>query len=237
VGRRGARKFKVDVPAATPVVQDEHANRQAEDIARQVTGPRIYTRSETREQFAAAEQLLMQFASEGQIGTALRDRWGCSAQRTRLIIRRVRERWSEQAREANPHAREQHIRAIRRSIAQVEAQMRTIEAGEVVGRDSKGDPIRQLSARGRSDLARFHNAKSRYLELLADVEGTKTPAELNINLRADVRISEAITNVMVDLTADQVMELQAEYRETQQLAEKYKREHAQLLPYTNGSAE
>lgn len=73
-------------------------------------------------------------------------------------------------------------------------------------------------------------AVAQFERLLSDVQGTREPLELNLNI--DARVTEALVHVIADMSSEQVLEYEAEWEETHALAARARAE----LPPTDARA-
>lgn len=157
-------------------------------------GRRVKNPEATREHLAFIEQALLQRVGRRALCALARQQFGLGWKRVDALTKRVRDRWIEEDKDQRASLKAQAARAIERDMQAA-----------------------------RNDLAskpqQLHNALARYHSLLADIQGTRAPIEMNI----DVHVSASVQAVIANLSSEEVQEHLTKYRENQRLADEYRK--------------
>lgn len=142
------------------------------------------------------EQLYLRGTSNAGMVALAKQELGVGPKRVQVMLERIKEAWKTEDEENRKSAKGATIRRIQRYIQDAQ------------GRKDPNDPKRWLEKPNFAALARFET-------LLADIQGTREPITIDLN----VRIQETVLNVIADLSAEELTELVGEYDETMKLAE------------------
>lgn len=142
---------------------------------------------ERRVRFEMIEGLMVAGLSVEQIAKAARKSFGMTKPQTQSYVARIRDRWTEEEKEARPHNKSQATRRIVGHIAEAR-------------RDKNWSAVAQLE------------------KLLSDMQGTKEPTEINVNV--DATMSQAIVAVVANLTPERRAAMIEEQRRLRELAGK-----------------
>lgn len=171
---------------------------------------RVWTLEETRKQELAVEQLLLAGYNPPSIPSTLRKQEDPALHigkaRTRTIVNRVRAQWAKHDAEVRPTNRAMQERRLLKCI-----------------RDASGFKDKN----GRWIERPNHNALVGYEKLLADLQGTREPVRVDVN----VQVNETILHVISGMGAEQVAASLARIRERDEMAAAYR---AQQLPRKTG---
>ena len=162
-------------------------------------GRRIWTRAEAEAQERDVETLLAGATTDAQVISALRQRHQVGAVRTKSLMARVRARWAREDEERSSSNRSEAIRRAKRMLRQV------------LERLNPPDPKHAPST---GDLVRLHSTAHKWETHLADLQGTKAPLRLEL----DLQVSQAILQVIATMDADEVAEELAQQRALEQQA-------------------
>lgn len=170
-----------------------------------------YTLAETREQEQLVEALLTQGLSERSVHVRLarefdqgRVPWKLTGSRVKTLVGRTRDRWRKEDALEMQDRRAEQIRRLHKGLA-------LALTGQ---RDAQGAWVH------RPSLGNY----ARIEELLARVQGTLEPIQVNV----DVRYTEAMIQVIGSMGGDELSDLLAQAQETEQLAARYREEHPML---------
>ena len=159
----------------------------------------------TRQQLRVVEQLMMVGMAAPAIVRAMQqqeqqqhERFACGVGRTALLMRRVREQWGQEDEGARPVAKAAAVRRILRYIQAAQGERRPANEG------------------GGYRVNPNWSAVARFEALLADIQGTRAPIEVNV----DVRVGQAAMVVLANMTSEQLAERLAAARERRMLAER-----------------
>ena len=171
--------------------------------------PRTWSAQETREQLSAVEGLLVQGARMGEIHRVLRRQWPASMKRARILVDRVKRQWADFAKDDD-------------RVANREAAIRRLHA---MRRTAEGlrDPNDKTGTRWL--VKPDHAAVLGYERIIADLEGTKKPIEVNV----DGRFTAAMLEVVANLTGDQASEMLETALEQKRLSDLARRELPALV--------
>ena len=156
-----------------------------------------YTLAEVELQMSVVEQLVLATQSRPAITKAMRERFGVGSLRVLRLVARVQERWKQEDQEARPAYRAAAMRRIERYIAQ-----------------ARGERAPDGTWRTKPD----YPALARFESLLADIQGTRAPVQVDVSV--DVRVSASLQAVIASLTPEQCAERLAAARERRALAER-----------------
>ena len=143
----------------------------------------------------AVESLYLSTISKTAICRTMRTRFGISESRANQLLNRVKERWLAEDAEARPVNKSAQIRRLLGYI-----------------RDARGERDQDGTWKVKPDTG----ALAKFEMILADIQGTKAPVEIAV----DVRIGHAMQNVIAGLSSDQMTRYLAEAREQRALAQK-----------------
>lgn len=159
---------------------------------------RVWTQAETREHVAFLEQLYVRGTSLRQMELAARQRFGLRPGRVTSLLDRIRETWRKEDEANRASNRAAAVRRVTRYI-----------------RDAEGRKNQDGSWIEKPNYA----ALARFEELLSDLQGTREPVKVDLN----VRVQETVLNVIAGLSPEELGELVAEYEDTERLAEAARR--------------
>jgi hypothetical protein len=142
------------------------------------------------------EQLYLRGTSLRGMVALAKSELGVGPKRVNVILQRIKDAWRTEDDENRKSAKSSTIRRIQRYIQDAQ------------GRRDPADPKKWLEKPNFQALARFE-------ALLADIQGTREPINIDIN----VRIQETVLNVIADLSPEELTEIVNEYDDTQRLAE------------------
>jgi hypothetical protein len=152
-----------------------------------------------RQQELVVGELLAQYASFSQVYARLREPpFGLSLKRTRMLIDRVYEQWDKQHQQDLGHARNKAIRSVRRSLTQVESKMKAEEVSAL-------------------EWIRLQRLKVALVDQLMDLEGTRAPIQVDVNVHATV--NHNLVAVMASMDEQQTAALIAKADEDARLAQ------------------
>lgn len=161
-----------------------------------------YTAAEKRAQRSLVESLMIDGWTESMIFVRMR-KDGVGSTRTRVVIEQIRERWRTEDENKRPQHRAAAIRRISRNLRAAEGRQNEDGAWVVM-------PNMQA-----------YVALER---LLTDIQGTREPIQVNVN----VEYTQAISNVIAELTPDEVERMLEASKERLRLSEAYKAEHPEV---------
>lgn len=149
-------------------------------------------------QMQTVEGLMIAGASEGQILRAMRkhESLPLGAKRTKKLIERVKSTWA---------AEDENQRAVKKA-AQERRLIQTIE-------QAKGEPDEEGHWKD-ANFAAIVQAE----RLLADIQGTREPTKVQL----DLQVSVAVAHLIASFTPDQVQSALAEQREMERDAENWR---------------
>lgn len=162
----------------------------------------VFSRQEVNAQLSFVEDLIVQGASASQIVRLTVSKYFVTATRAKKLIERVKELHATEDAEARAEWKSAQIRRLQT--------MRRLASGERTA-DGKGWIVKP-----------DHKAVVAYERLLAQICGTLEPVQIDV----DVRHTEAIRAVIVNMTPEQSADLLAEAEEQERLANAARR----LLP-------
>lgn len=158
----------------------------------------VWSRTETEEQLQAVEQLLRSMVSPRDIEQVLRKKFGPVGRiRTMRLIARTYERWREDDKNAVPHQKAAQSRRIAQYLQQA----------------------RGVFENGRWTVKPDWKAVAMFENILADVQGTRAPIEVNV----DARVSQSLQAIIASMTPEQMAERLAVVRQRRELAEQARR--------------
>lgn len=135
---------------------------------------------QVEQHMAAIESLLLSTYSQTAIARTMTQRFGLKKTRVEDLIKRVKARWLAEDVEARPTNKSSQVRRLLGYIANARGERNDD------GRGWKVQPNYQA-------LRAFES-------LLADVQGTKAPIEINV----DVRVGQALREVISNMTPEQL---------------------------------
>lgn len=168
----------------------------------------VYTKAETEQQIIFLEELLSnpQVYSDTQRRQLMKQRFQIGMTRYKKVYFLLQERWKQRDTEQDRDAKR------RAQIARLHK-----ELAWASGRRDPQDPTKWIE---KPDFAAIRSFEA----LLAELEGTREPIKVDI----DVRMTTSVVNVMANLSPEQVAELVAEQDERERLANE-RREQLKLL--------
>jgi hypothetical protein len=171
---------------------------------------RRYSPEETREQLLLVEQIMVQRPDLGRLMQFKLARANSPISRGRFFILRTKilKRWAEEDLEMRASWKSQGIRRLERWIYMCEK-----------------DPTLKSYER--------HKLIQGYHDQLMDIQGTREPLKLDLNLE----VKETVLHLIMDMSEEQVAEDMEEIREMKRLAEEAKRLGLGTIDVTAEAAE
>lgn len=177
---------------------------------------KVYTHAESAEHLAFVESLMLTpGVSQSAAIRACRSRLGFGESRYLNLKKRVLAAWALQDKAEPGDKRAAAIRRIEAMLAHARGEQRV----------DPNDATKRVWTRPPN-----HPAVRAYEDLLARLQGTFMPIEVNVTHT----VSNALQNVMGNLTEDQLQDYMHEYLETKRLAEERR---AELIAANNHAAE
>lgn len=192
--RQVTREEAPDVPAAM-VKATPRAGRKR----------KVWSLVETRQQEHDVDSLLAQGLSTNQIVIHMRKAHGVGEQRTSILLNRTRQRWAQEDEVARASNKSAAIRRITRRVNDLDTRLQL---------DAKSDPKAKMKP---GDVTLMHAALHKWEALRADLEGTRAPVKVEM----DVQVSAAILTVIAQMTPEEVQEELAAQEELESKARAY----------------
>ena len=168
------------------------------EIKPEVTSKKRYSIVEVREQLRAVEGLLIQGATHGQIVRAMKKfAVPCGEKRATNLIERIKTQWAQE---------DDAVRAVKKAAAE----RRLIQHIE----NAKGD----VADDGTYKNANFQ-AIGRFEQLLADLQGTREPVKVQL----DLQVSVAVAQLVATYTPEQVTRAITEMAQLERDAELWRK--------------
>lgn len=175
-----ANRYKNDPPST---VQGAHNRKRSINGSR---GRIVYSVAETREHEAFIMSAVLKSFSFSQILRACRERFHIGQHRVEKLRARIYQRWAREDEETRASRKAVHVRSIEEDMRQLRIDMQDrAAAGE--------RPDHALAVRRHNLLLKYHS-------LLADIQGTREPLAIDVN----VTHTAQIVTVMANLTPEQV---------------------------------
>jgi len=196
------------VPPPPPVRLEAPGRVETEgrDIERGKPGKK-WLPEETAKQLQIVEGFMVQGYGPTQIKTALTSaKLGCGVPRIRVLMDRVRDRWQKEDQAARATWKTAQIRRLHGHLKKVTT--------EVPGRDEVKDKEGKVISPAVKGTKANWQAAVAIESLLADIQGTREPIQVNV----DVRVTEAMLAVIGQLPPEEMQEWVAEYEEQAALA-------------------
>jgi hypothetical protein len=204
---------------------------RGKELQRSTPPKRMVTILEKFQREELVTELLGQCASEYMIAKKCRERFGMSTTATRTVIHRIKDTWSKDggiaARLMAKKAAEQRALSKLRELREEPEKIKKTLIENARKRweatpPKKGakkvpfDLEKALSLHEEIAEIRANNAEIlQWEKFLSDLQGTKAPQEVNLNLN----VNETIIHVLGSLTGEQLSGMLDEAKENQRLAE------------------
>jgi hypothetical protein len=188
------------MPAGAPLTDEGRAKAQANGRLKH------WTKEQTAQHLDTLRQLLPIARSDRDVLREMRARFGFGIGRCQRLTRIVREEWAKEEEARRPHLKQEAVSRIMQMLAVARGRRTTDGQGWVEKPN--------LSAVVRLEA------------LLADLQGTREPVKVDV----DVRVSQTTAAVIYNMNAADVAEALARYRENVRLAEEYRRLSDAALP-------
>lgn len=160
----------------------------------------VYTPEETREQHEWIAGAMAARMTTYAITQQAKDKFGIGASRVRNLMARVLEKWKLEDEQNRSSLKAKAVRSLEQDMTAVRAEL-----------------ANNISV---SDKAKLHSTLTRYHALLADIQGTREPIKVDV----DVRVSQSIVGVIANLSPEQVQAYVQRRKQLEQEAE-----HGRLL--------
>jgi hypothetical protein len=161
---------------------------------------RSWTREEADAQEAFIENMLLERPdyTEDKRAEVVREKFGIGKGRLRTLTERVRSRWEKDDSKLRMQRKAEQARRLLRHMSKAQGQ-----------RDRQGNWVEKPN----------WSAVAKFEALYADLCGTREAIKIDI----DVRMSEALTMVIAQMTPEQVQEQLERYNEDVRLADEYRK--------------
>ncbi len=212
-------RLKPPAPPLTPIVSVNASNRivaKGEKAPGNTIGGGLpaqavrYTRAEVAEQMRVVESLVVQCASRSSMISICRQQLNIGPSRINKLVLMVLDAWKEEDAEMKAANKPAAIRRLYRNILNAQGQQ-----------DAQGNWIRKPD----------HPSLARYEALLADIQGTREPIKVDI----DVRVSTACVNVIANMSSADVQKYLVMYKENCALADQMRQQQSKRLGHPDVS--
>ncbi len=165
-----------------------------------------YSPEETREQYAYVSNGLISGLSTADVRRGFLEKFGANRKnRFHTMFVRAMEAFKTEDAARRDNTRSEAVRRITRRIPRLDSQIH-----------APATPTRSLTG--------LVLAVATHEKLLADIQGTRAPIKIDV----DVRVSESIAHVIMNLTPEQVTEYQHRNAERKRMAAAYEAQMAAL---------
>lgn len=204
---------KPDKPARHP------ASLRNLKVPDSVRNRRVYSQAETLKHRADVEAMFVEGKPAAVIRAFMRRRYKVGEARANRLLDLVKQsmiRDDELTRDAN---RSTAIRRVQSQIQDIAG--RLLEKQERVVTQGRGKSKRQVLVeveRPDADYARLHTVRLQYERLLSDLQGTREPIRISL----DVQVTHGIMQVISTMSPEEVAQKLAQHAEMQRQASLYR---------------